>query len=118
MGYVYLLHFERPINPARPAQPYLGYTDDLARRIRVHERGKRYNWSGGFTGCSRLCEVAHDRNIGFQVARVWFGDRRLERRLKSRKKITRYCPVCGRGHRVRGVEEMSAEEIEQALAAF
>ncbi len=118
MGYVYLLHFERPINPARPAQHYLGYADDLGRRIRQHKRGRRYTSGGGFTGCSRLCEVAHERGIGFHVVRVWRGGRELERRLKSRKKITRYCPVCGRGHRVRGVAELSAAEIEAALPGF
>lgn len=118
MGYVYLLHFDKPINPERPAQHYLGYADDLARRIQTHQRGRRYSWSGGFTGCSRLCEVAHQRGIGFQVARVWMGDRELERRLKGWKQMGRYCPVCGRGHHLRGVRELSAEEVEELLLPF
>lgn len=118
MGYVYLLHFERPINPERPAQHYLGWASDLARRIEQHARGRRYNSRGGHTGCSRLCEVAHERDNPFQVVRVWEGDRELERRLKGWKQMKRYCPICGRNHRLRGVEELSAEEIEEALLAF
>lgn len=118
MGYVYLLHFDRRINPERPAQHYLGYAADLARRIQQHARGRRYNSQGGSTGCARLCEVAHERGIGFHVARVWVGDRELERRLKRWKQMTRYCPVCGRGHRLRGVVELSADEIEEALLPF
>jgi hypothetical protein len=49
---------------------------------------------------------------------VWEGDRELERRLKGWKQMKRYCPICGRNHRLRGVEELSAEEIEEALLAF
>ncbi|MBX7254043.1 MAG: hypothetical protein K1X50_18845 [Candidatus Promineofilum sp.] len=92
---MYLLHFEQPINPTRPARHYLGYADDLGRRIQQHERG-----------------------IRFKVVRVWRGDRELERRLKGWKQMPRYCPVCGRNHQLRGVEEVPAGEIEEMLLAF
>lgn len=103
MGYVYLLHFDRPISDGHTTQHYLGYADDLAHRIQVHTRG-RYN--GGGNGCARLCEVAKARGISFTVARVWWGDRSLERRLKSRKNARRLCPVCGSAATVGYAEEL------------
>jgi predicted GIY-YIG superfamily endonuclease len=36
--YVYLLHFNKPINPNRPTQHYLGFTKDLDERIREHRK--------------------------------------------------------------------------------
>lgn len=112
MGYVYLLHFERPIAPGHPTQHYIGYADDLTRRIRAHARG-RYN--GGGNGCARLCEVAKERGIGFTVARLWSGDRSLERRLKSRKEAPRLCPICGPVAAVGYAEELSIDEHLTAI---
>lgn len=85
MPSVYLLHFERPISPAHTAQHYLGYTERLRDRIEAHRRGQG----------SRLCAVARERGIGFEVARTWSkGTRRLERQLKQRKAAPRLCPIC------------------------
>lgn len=78
MSHVYLLHFDRPIAPGHTTQHYIGHADDLPRRIQAHARG-RYN--GGGNGCAKLCAVAHERGIGFVVARVWRGGYALERRL-------------------------------------
>lgn len=115
MGYVYLLHFERPIAPGRhTAQHYLGYADDLARRIKAHRRG-RYN--GRSTGCAKLCAVAGRRGIGFVVARVWRGDYKLERRLKRRKSGPRLCPICGRAATISYAEEVPAETVRGLLTA-
>lgn len=85
---VYLLHFEKPISPDHTAQHYIGYCEDLPRRIAQHR-----------AGCgARLTEVAKERGIGFAVVRVWpDGDRKLERRLKNRHG-SRLCPICGRSH--------------------
>jgi len=91
-GYIYLLHFvgeaaafrHRPISPKHTCQHYLGYTTDLAARLAAHRAG---------TG-ARLCEVAKERGIGFHLARVWRGDRHLERKLKNRKSSPRLCYCC------------------------
>lgn len=85
MPSVYLLHFDRPISPCHTAQHYLGYTKRLQDRIEAHRRGQG----------SRLCAVARERGIDFQVARTWTkGTRRLERQLKARKSAPRLCPIC------------------------
>lgn len=83
---VYLLHFERPISEAHTAQHYMGFTDDLGRRLDAHRKGNG----------ARLVEVATKRGISFEVARTWEGDRKLERRLKNRKAGPRLCPICQR----------------------
>ncbi|HEY9906377.1 MAG TPA: hypothetical protein V6D18_02060 [Thermosynechococcaceae cyanobacterium] len=84
MSSVYLLHFSKPISPAHTTRHYLSYTKNLKKRLQQHRDGKG----------SRLCEVALERGIGFEVAKVWEGDRTLERQLKSQKNAPRFCPVC------------------------
>lgn len=86
MIYVYILHFDRRINPNHPCQHYIGCTIDLDNRIRQHRSG-----SG-----SRLCQVAKERGIGFRLAEVLKGDRKLERLLKRQRNAPRYCPLCQR----------------------
>jgi predicted GIY-YIG superfamily endonuclease len=39
-GYVYLLHFDKPICSSRPAQHYVGWTKDLDERLWKHKKGK------------------------------------------------------------------------------
>ena len=82
--YVYLIHFDRPISPNHTCQHYLGFAHDLEQRIAQHRAG---------TG-SRLCEVAKERGIGFDVVAVWSGDRTLERKLKNRKNAPCLCYKC------------------------
>ena len=83
---VYLLHFERPISPKHTCQHYLGYADDIERRIEEHRNGRG----------ARLTAVAKERGIGFRVVRVWEGaDRQFERSLKNRKNAPKLCPCCG-----------------------
>ncbi|MGL5064718.1 MAG: hypothetical protein ACRC62_32445 [Microcoleus sp.] len=86
MDCVYLLHFSRPINPSRPAQHYLGWSNDLDKRLRKHRKG---------TG-SRLCAVARERGITFVLAEVWAGGRALESRLKRQHNSRKFCPICNR----------------------
>lgn len=81
---VYLLHFSDRINPGHPTQHYLGYAEDLERRIKEHRVGRG----------SRLCEVAKERGISFVVSRTWSGDRRMERTLKDRHNAPLLCPIC------------------------
>lgn len=103
-GFVYLLRFSRPISRNHTAQHYIGYTDDLATRIQLHMIGRG----------SRLCQVAKERGIRFDVARVWIGDRALERRLKNRKNAPRLYA----GSNVDGVRELSQTDIDNILIPF
>ena len=83
---VYLLHFNRPVAPGRhTCQHYIGYADDILRRVEEHAKGRG----------SRLTQVAKERGIGFRVVRVWDNEgRSFERRLKNRKHGKRLCPYC------------------------
>ena len=99
---VYLLHFDRPIAPGRSTtQHYIGYAANLAARLQEHARGQG----------ARLTQVAVERGIGWQVARLWRGDRRLERRLKDRKEAPQLCPLCGRAITVGYAEEIPAAQM-------
>ena len=109
MGYVYLLHFDRPIAPGRhTTQHYIGFAADLAARIQEHSTGHG----------ARLTQVAMERGIRFTVARLWWGDRGLERRLKERKDAPRLCPICGHPRPAAYAEEIPAGEIRNHLLAF
>lgn len=108
-GFVYLLHFDRPIAPGRSTtQHYIGYAADLAARLQEHATGHG----------ARLTQVAVQRGIGWQVARLWRGDRKLERRLKDRKEAPQLCPCCGRPVRVSYAPEVPAAEIADYLLPF
>jgi len=81
---IYLLHFDRPY---KHAKHYLGFVENeagLQARIDDHALGRG----------ARLMEVILDAGIGFKIARLWNGDRKLERKLKNRKKSTFLCPIC------------------------
>lgn len=82
MPVVYLLHFDRPYKHARH---YLGYAENLERRLRQHRKG---------TG-ARLMEVIRGAGIDFKCVRVWDdGTRSMERKLKKWKKSSQLCPCC------------------------
>jgi hypothetical protein len=91
-GTVYLLHFAVPYVPAyqepgkRPqcAQHYLGWSSDLVTRLTAHTNG---------TGAN-LVRVINEAGISWELARLWEGDRFLERRLKNRGGRARLCPIC------------------------
>ena len=57
-GVVYLIHFARPYKHARH---YLGYTEDLPKRLSLHKRGLG----------ARLMEVVRNAGIDWVVARTW-----------------------------------------------
>jgi predicted GIY-YIG superfamily endonuclease len=78
---VYLLHFERPF---KQSAHYLGCTNNLIARIAQHRAGRG----------ARLLEVIGEYGIGFEVVRIWPGDRKLERRLKRWHAGPRLCPIC------------------------
>lgn len=83
MGYVYLLHFDKPY---KHAKHYIGYAeDDVDGRIERHRKG---------TG-SKLISVIVKEGIDFTLAKVWENvDRNFERRLKNRGGASKTCPIC------------------------
>lgn len=108
-GFIYILHFERPIADGHPCQHYAGWCKDLAARIQSHEHG-----SG-----ARLTEVAAERGISFTVVRAWRGSRIDERWLKNQKRAPEFCPHCNDTPRQpRRMKELSSREIQQTLIPF
>jgi hypothetical protein len=93
---VYLLHFERKFGSAdrcagyKPhAGHYIGYADDVERRVNEHAAGQ---------GAS-LTRALYKAGIGFEVAYFWEGaDRNFERWLKDKKSAPRFCPICQMTH--------------------
>ena len=82
MGVIYLLHFERSFKHARH---YLGWTEDLDRRLAQHRAGRG----------SPLIAAAIADGITFELAATWPGDRTDERRLHRYKNSPgRLCPIC------------------------
>lgn len=104
-GYVYLLRFEKPISPHSTTQTYTGFAADLAARIQAHRHGNG----------ARLTQVAHERGIGFRVARVWVGDRHTERRIKNLKNGRK---LAAHKKNVGFARELSRAEIENLLIPF
>jgi len=80
-GVVYLLHFDRPY---KHAKHYMGYANNLERRIERHVRGDG----------SKLVKAVVEAGIGFKVAKVWEGTRELERYFKNKKNACKLCPIC------------------------
>ena len=83
---VYLLH----LSPRyEHAGHYLGYADDIARRVREHVA-----CNGASSPLVRAAVGAGSRVV---LARVWLGaDRNHERRLKRQGGLSRHCPECRR----------------------
>jgi predicted GIY-YIG superfamily endonuclease len=80
---VYLIHFDKPFGHA---QHYIGYTDNLKRRMHDHELGTRG---------AKLLKAVREAGINFAVVRTWpEGDRTFERKLHNYKKSSCLCPVC------------------------
>jgi hypothetical protein len=86
MGYCYLLHLDRPLSEHHTAQHYLGFTKHVPSRMAAHLEGRG----------ARFMQIARERGIGFQIARIWPGDRTFERKLKRRKQGPALCPICRR----------------------
>lgn len=79
---VYLLHFNQPFKHARH---YVGFTDNLDRRLNEHKQGKS----------ARLMEVIKQAGIGFECVRTWNEDRKFERHIKtSYHDVPMLCPLC------------------------
>jgi len=92
---VYLIHFDKPFGHA---QHYIGYTDNLKRRMHDHELGTRG---------AKLLKAVREAGINFRVVRTWpDGDRTFERKLHNWKKSSCLCPVC-RAEKLRVKNELS-----------
>ena len=83
--YVYLLHFSQPISPDHTCQHYMGSAADVTTRLIHHLTGKG----------ARLCQVANERGIDYEIVRVWQAEpgkgRELERKLKNQKQGPKLC---------------------------
>lgn len=94
-GLVYLLHFSDPYMPypgapaCACARHYTGFAaggpQQLKRRLAKH----------GTASGARLMLAVKEAGIDWKLARVWVGDRGLERRLKVQGGASRRCPLCG-----------------------
>lgn len=86
--YVYLLHFHAPISDRHTCQHYMGSAADVNERLVHHLTGRG----------ARLCQVANERGIDYEIVRVWKAEpgkgRELERKLKNQKNGHKLCPVC------------------------
>lgn len=79
---VYLLHFQPSYKHARH---YLGYADDIERRLQEHRSGQG----------ARLTEVAMHAGCELMLVRTWPDrGRHFERKLKRRKNAPKLCPIC------------------------
>jgi hypothetical protein len=99
-GYVYVLHFSKPISPKHTTQHYAGWTYHMASRIDQHLHGRG----------ARLTQVAIEPGITFEIAAIFPGDRNYERKIKNSKNLRRYCSVCKRAHDPRQLTLNLAEE--------
>jgi hypothetical protein len=88
VGLVYQAHFDQPIgdasNPRGFALYYTGWTLNLPVRLGEHAAGRG----------ARLMQVVAEQHVGWQVARLWIGDRARERSLKRQGGGARRCPLC------------------------
>lgn len=86
---VYLLHF---IPRYKHAGHYMGYADDIGKRLYEHEFGQSR---------AKLTAAAAAAGVQMVLARVWLGaDRNMERKLKGKPfagrtgSLARLCPTC------------------------
>lgn len=82
-GIVYLLHFSEAYHHARH---YLGWTNDLTKRLREHMNGNRDK-------CV-LTHVIKEHGIEHTLVRTWRGPLATEKALKKKKNNRLLCPVC------------------------
>lgn len=93
MGTVFLLHFEGPVNPDRPARHYLEYTARrVSDRLADHHRAAV---TGNLGKSVPIVFAAMSRGVFFEVARVWPNATKSdERRLRDLRNNPRLCPIC------------------------
>ncbi len=102
----YLLHFTPPY---RHARHYLGFADDLPRRLRRQATGRGAN----------LVAVALAAGCSFELVWLRLGSRDDERRWKNQKAAPRLlCPVCPARLARAAHPEFRIPEAGQGVLAF
>lgn len=82
-GYVYVIHFTGKL--AGRAQHYIGFSEQLDRRLFVHRSGRG----------ARILNACNLQSISYGVVVVFENvTRSFERYLKDRKKTRCFCPAC------------------------
>jgi predicted GIY-YIG superfamily endonuclease len=79
---VYIIHFNKPLNHA---MHYIGYSNNIERRIKRHERGDG----------AAILRVLNERGIGWRCVAMFPGQKRdFERFIKNKHNTKKYCPIC------------------------
>jgi len=78
---VYLIHLDTPLKHARH---YLGYSEDLFKRLQKHRTGQG----------AAFMRAVEKQGISWHVSRIWDGDRTFERMLKDQHNVSHLCPTC------------------------
>lgn len=87
MGFVYVLHFDKPY---KHAMHYIGYVDGdnqgaVNARMEDHKAGRG----------ARLMDVITKAGIGFTIAWIYDNvDRKFERKLKNKGGAKKHCQMC------------------------
>ncbi len=114
----YLFHLSAPLGTSRKqASHYLGYSDDIARRIDQHRAGRK--------AAACFTRAAVKAGIELVLVRVWPGATRDdEARLKHRRasggsqpEHARLCPICRTTHLLKCAERMRAYRARHMEAA-
>lgn len=98
---VYLLCFSRKLAHAKH---YLGWCkdNDVSQRVAKHRSGQG----------ARLVRAAINQGIEVRLAHVIpDADRNFERKLKNRKDVSRWCPVCARNRDPRKIPVYTYAQI-------
>lgn len=86
-GELYLFHFHQPLgnlsNPRAQALHYVGFSDDLVRRLADQFAGRG----------TRIVAAAVTRGITFDIYH-WPACLAVEKLVKKTKKASLYCPTC------------------------
>lgn len=85
IGFVYILHFDRPLKHAKHYTGFAHSLKHLLARLHQHEEGK---------SSVKIMDALKRAGIGFEVANAMQATRSDERRLKREKHIDRHCPIC------------------------
>lgn len=102
MQWCYLIHLVQPLGSERKmAQHYIGTAIDVVARLTQHRAGRG----------ARMLAVAAERGIGFDVVRLWPGDRTIERQLKQRGHAPEMCPACAGAAAFRRGRVVSADQL-------
>lgn len=86
---LYLLHFHPRY---RHAGHYLGYTEDIVARFKLHLRGRG----------SPLVKAALQAGCRVVLVRLWNADGNAEQELKRHGSRARFCPLCNSDAHRRG----------------